>query len=151
MRLTASIVCLVALAACQTDVQDGPVSVSAPATVPVSATAEPGPKAVSIALGASVIQQACTDQRPDFAGTPAALARLGSFVQNTRTGTYYSRTHDLSVKLFPGRCSVVMAGQFPPNGTQQVRDAVTPPSAVSSARATRVNGKVYMSFLVRGK
>lgn len=150
MRLPVCIALLIGLAACQTGIQQEPVSASAPATVPVSASAGPGATPVTVAFGADVLQKACVEPRPSFDATPMALARIGGFVRNSQTGTYFSQTHDLSVKVVPGRCSVVMSGRFSTDSSNSVVTRTSPQSAVRPGRTVTLSGKTYLSFSVEG-
>ncbi|WP_299377879.1 hypothetical protein [uncultured Tateyamaria sp.] len=149
MRAALAWMAIAGLAACQTGgTASDTAAVETRAAVPVSAAAGPGARSVTPAFGAEVIRTACLETRPDFRRTEQALAQLGGFVQNARTGTYFSQTHDLSVKLIENRCSVVMGGQFNGDAARRLVNATGAPEALRPGLPRPVNGKVYLSFSV---
>ena len=149
MRAALAWMAVVGLAACQTGVPaSDTVAVETRATVPVSATAGPSARIVTPAFASEVIRTACIATRPDFRGTERALAQMGGFVQNARTGTYFSQTHDLSVKLIENRCSLVMGGRFKSPDIPDIVNGTGAPQAVRAGLPRPVNDKVYLSFSV---
>jgi hypothetical protein len=104
------------LAAC---VETTTVATTVPTSVAAgdSARVGPGPRPVSSSLAVETFRAACIGTRPDFAAAPAVLRARG-FRQNTSTGTYYSQTDNLSVKLIQQaggtRCSMVFGSTEDP-------------------------------------
>lgn len=111
MRAAIAFVLTLALTACQTTM-DNAEPVSALKAITRSATANPGSKPISAQRATQVFTELCVQQRAGFSGTEASAAANG-FVQNSRTGTYYHRRENLSVKLIRGKCSMVFVSKVP--------------------------------------
>ncbi|MEP2890347.1 hypothetical protein [Tateyamaria sp.] len=153
MRACFASLAMMALAACQTDVSGGQAVLVAPPSddvVPVAFAAGPGRRAVTQQLGTNVVKSACVDTRPRFTRTPETLARLGGFVQDAQTLTYFHQTYDLSVKLIDGRCSVVMGGLKSTDAAIALRDQTGPDGVVSLSQPRRIDGRLYVRFLTKG-
>ncbi len=114
--------------------------------VPVSRSAGPGAGDVSVAEGSALLQRVCVETLPDFRSAPARLAQL-PFVQNAVTKTYFHRQLNLSFKISPGRCSMVMAGRdLGPQSAAQIVQS-TAGKAVSS-RPSQIGGQTFLRLLV---
>ena len=159
------VIMALAAALCACTPTEQPVS-SPPAAPAISASAGPGSRTVDFETAAQSLKAACVDTYPSFKGTTAALAQLG-FVQNPAFGTYYSRTHDMSVKLIPVRggkaCSLVFSSREKPEvlavGLSVVAATQSPDGSrasvgvdprTSSARVPLRGGKTF-EFTPSGK
>lgn len=125
----------ISMAACTpatTPVATTAVFAPAPAT---NANAGPGATQPDAAIAGEVFGKACLAEQPTFRNTPTALSRL-NFVQNSRTGTYYSANYDMSLKLLDRdtniECSIIFA-----NDQDQQKLA----RAFGEAAAANGNGK----------
>lgn len=137
-------IALFSLAACDTT----PVVVSqAPTSMPsASANAGPGPKDVSPTQAATFFQSGCVDAGPKFAN---AVQRLdASFVRNTKTGTYYNKSQNLSFNINgKGRtqCSMVFKSG---SGEKQLRTAFTKIGHSSALRSSTFSAQGYFRAVI---
>jgi len=150
MRAGIFILGILCLAGCEDSVGSAIAPDTAPAApIARSATASPGAAYPKAEFAAQVLSDACIATRPSFEGGPAALAKLGGFVQNSKTGTYFHGSQNMSVKIIPGRCSMVMTAQ--PGAVQSVLRTVRATNSearVGNIRA--IGGTAYLSFFVTG-
>ena len=72
-----------------------------------SANAGPGTKRISSDQAAELFTIVCIGSLPDFATMLTKFDR--GFVQNSKTGTVYSRQYDVSFKLINNDCSMVFS------------------------------------------
>ncbi len=151
MRAGVFVLGIVCLAGCDESVGAAVAPDTAPVVAPIarSATAGPGSAYAKAEFAAQVLSDACIATRPSFDEGPAALAKLGGFVQNSKTGTYFHGSQNVSVKIIPGRCSMVMTAQ--PGTLQSVVRTVRATNSdarVGDIRA--IGGTAYLSFFVTG-
>jgi hypothetical protein len=104
-----------------------------------SARVGPGPRPVSASLAVETFRAACLDTSPTAA---PAILRARGFLQNTQTGTFYSQSDNLSVKLIPesggGRCSIVFGST---EGPQRVVAAGAP--SIRFEPSSEIDGQIY--------
>ncbi|WP_299688982.1 hypothetical protein [uncultured Tateyamaria sp.] len=134
---------LLALTACDDGAGPAP---NAPEPIFRSASAEPGSANTPVRFARTVLQTACIDTQPDFQGATRALARAGGFAQSAKTGTFFHQRYDMSVKVVPGRCSMVV-------GTSGARDSLAQLGTLNSVQTgvPRVfGGRSYYAFFVSG-
>ena len=144
-NLAATALILLALSAC--DEAATPVSdARAPAPILKTANAEPGPRNVPAGFAKTLLQTTCIDTLPDFDGATAALARAGGFVQSAQTGTFFHQQYDLSVKVVPGRCSMVTGVSGRTGDIARLSQL----DGVRSGVPRVFGGRSYLSFYVSG-
>ena len=133
------------LAACDAG---APASSGTAAAQPIlrTASAEPGPQVPPLGFARTVLQTACVDTQPAFDGATQALARAGGFVQSARSGTFFHEQFDLSVKVIPNRCSMVVGT---PGGNSRIAQLAALPD-VSAGRPRAFGDRTYHSFFVSG-
>lgn len=156
-----SIVTVLALSLAACSPGSGPRALTA-----ASATAEPTREPLNLEQASEHLKKICFETSPSFDDAEAAL-RAGSFVRNTRTGTYFHPTLDLSFNLRPvgGKpgCSMVFVSNEDANqlalllaiGSQfnveedrkQIDIGVDPKTGAASAEMG--NGQVFL-FRPRG-
>lgn len=125
-------IALLAVAGCDT----APFAASSqPSSTPgASANAGPGPRYVVPNQAAGLFQSICLNSGPNFA---TAVDRLdGTFVQNTKTGTYYNRTLDLSFKINGNgrtQCSMVFKSSAQESEVRNAFRDIGHPNALRSA------------------
>lgn len=119
--------------------------------VPVSANAGPGPKDVTPKVGGALFNQICLQTAPSFQQAPAQIAKH-PFVQSALTGTYFHQTIDLSIKLGPKRCSLVMAGtSLGPQSVATFLDAAKAGTNTHFAKINKTDGRTYLQFVAGSK
>ena len=137
-----------ALAALTLGACDAPASSDAATGQPIlrTATAEPGPSVAPLGFARTVLQTACVDTQPAFDGATQALSRAGGFVQRARSGTFFHEQVDLSGKVIPGRCSMVVGT---PGSNSRITQLAALPD-VSPGRPRTFGDRTYHSFFVSG-
>ena len=135
-----------ALAACEDGATSNP---SAGSSQPILRTADaaPGPQNPPARFALSVMQTACVETLPDFAGATQALIRAGGFAQSSRTDTFFHQRFDLSVKVSERRCSMVTGTSGKGTGLTQIADL----PGVETARPRIFGDRTYFSFFISGK
>lgn len=87
-----------------------PTSAVAPA---VDSGVGPGSASVDEMDASMIFSKVCGDTAPSFRKAPSVMKGM-AFRQRPETGTYYHQNLDLSIKLFPKRCSMVFGSKSDP-------------------------------------
>ena len=108
-----------------------------------SANAGPGSNALSVARARMVFEKMCVEAGPSFEEKVAPAAALG-FVLNTRFGTFFHPTDNLSVKVVSEGCSMVFGSGASPEAVTKTLEGLAPGIRV---RGTIAGGAVMYRAL----